>query len=205
MLVLAVMLGYVSSANAGDAQGVSVITGGSAPNDVRVQFNPGEYVYVSWITAPAGATIDVSVLDPEGNPVNVYKVSGDRAAPQAGDPSGLVWAEQGDDAKWLLCFQADTAGSYKVSLAGTFVSTEQIVGVGWLNVLPENNWGILMALAAGFIAFGVLGVFRTDRKTPIEINDKARNLTSHVCPYSTRTYSSRFVIVGTGNNRYINT
>ncbi len=125
-------------------------------------FNVGEYVYISWAQIPGTYTVDVSVTNPAGGAVSVYKVPSDLETPTPGvTPENTIWVNQNNAAKLCLVFVASQAGIYHITIKGAGAATMTLdVTVNGPSVLPESPVGSLLATGAGFAAFGIVAAVK---------------------------------------------
>ena len=131
----------MSVADAQTATSILVFTS-NVPNPTMMQltsqFNPGQTVYIGWTTGNGG-TVDISVTDPNGQPVALTLPAG------YSTPNDLPTTTS-----FQVYFTATTAGQYNISVNG---DPDQIA-VTPLFVTPETMFGTIGLVATVFAALG---------------------------------------------------
>jgi len=115
-------------------------------------------IYIGWTASPTGATVDISVVDPNNNAVTLTLPSG------VARPTDLPQTDS-----FQVSFLATTVGIYTITVSGV---TYQIA-VGTVNVLPESTIGALMPIATGLAAAGAVALIKTKRPGLQEAQNKS--------------------------------
>jgi hypothetical protein len=139
----------VNVCSASSAASVDKAWAGMNPNDDSGQVTQGSIVNIYWtgvVASADGNTVDIKVIDPNGNQV-------------------AFWTGLGPSASGTIHFEAAEYGTYGIIMEGhpTYYKYSTTVAASSVFALPETALGTLMALASGFAAFGVLGIAKTKR------------------------------------------
>lgn len=142
LVMLIAPAGLASAVVTVPAESVSRAWIGLDANDNSGQGVLGQTYYVFWEgVTPEGAYVDVTLYDPNGNPIYTF--------------NGQLLTDSGD-AKFA--FQPTIQGRYVVVLSGAqspIPTYGTLVASGSLFVVPEAIFGTLTALGAGLAVFGI--------------------------------------------------
>jgi hypothetical protein len=138
----------VGVAIAGTATSVSSFHAGINEDDYSGVVPLGVTVYIYWggVSPPDTGTVDVKVIDPDGGKI-------------------LEWPNLLPSESGTKSFAASEVGEYLVILEGnpSYSAFTRIVASGSVTVVPESVLGALMAIGAGFAAFGAVGIVKKTR------------------------------------------
>ncbi|MDR0797200.1 MAG: hypothetical protein LBE70_00555 [Nitrososphaerota archaeon] len=135
------LVGLSSTASATDAGYVWCTSdrSGSVP---IMKANVNEVIYIHWDHLELGNPVDIMVVGPNNDDVKPF----------------IEWSAATDAQRGALAFIPDTPGEWYIIVND--VQTYSVIAECTVFVVPESTIGSLMALSAGFAAFGAVAIVK---------------------------------------------